>query len=194
MKSKTLIALAAGTFVIVGTAGLVHLAQADQRDGWHGGYQDDNWRDNHRGSRHHRHHKGRHGGWRRHGHGFRRLIERFDTDKDGKLTQDELNKARIDLLARYDANKDGALSLDEFQKLWLDFKRLRMVRVFQRFDRDGDASITSDEFLKPFAHAVERMDRNDDGVLDKSDRRRRFGSPRGERNEDADGRPQPDNK
>ncbi len=63
--------------------------------------------------------------------------------------------------------------LAEFEKLWLEVKRERMVRGFQRFDRNGDASVSLDEFQKPFANMVSWMDRNNDGVLDREDRRHR---------------------
>ena len=68
----------------------------------------------------------------------------------------------------------GKLTLAEFEALWLEFMRQRMVRGFQRIDRDGDAEITIVEFLEPYSRIVERMDRNEDGVLDKNDRRKRM--------------------
>ena len=106
-------------------------------------------------------------------------MERFDTDKDGKLTQQELDDARKTLLAAHDSDKDGKLTLAEFETLWLEVKRERMVRGFQRIDRNGDASISLDEFIKPYADLVSRMDRNNDGVLDREDRRFRGWRGRG---------------
>jgi len=98
-------------------------------------------------------------------------MKRFDTDNDGKLTQDEINQARRALVTKHDADGNGQLTLAEFQNLWLEVRRKRMVRSFQRIDEDGDAIISVDEFLEPFSRVVERMDRNEDGVLDKKDRR-----------------------
>lgn len=118
-----------------------------------------------------------HGGYgyqgpRRHrGHSIERLLERFDTNKDGKLSQAELDAARKDLLASHDADKDGKLSLEEFATLWLEVMRRRMVRSFQRLDEDGDAVVTLEEFQKPFGTTVETLDRNGDGVLSRDDRR-----------------------
>jgi Ca2+-binding EF-hand superfamily protein len=122
------------------------------------------------------------GGWHRRRHHLRRsarLMERFDTNADGKLTQKELNDSRSAMLAKYDANKDGKLSLKEFEGLWLEFTQRRMVRSFQRLDVDGDASVTLDEYLKPFAKIVERLDRNEDGALSREDRRWRRWHHRG---------------
>ena len=114
------------------------------------------------------------------GKGMGRMMERFDTNEDGKLTQEELDGARKKLLATHDANKDGKLTLAEFEKLWLDVKRKRMVRSFQRIDEDGNASITVDEFLKPYAKIIARMDRNDDGALDSKDRPHKRGGMMGQ--------------
>jgi len=164
MRKATKIALAAGALILAGAAGLSSMATADSRgsSGW-----------GHHGKSHHSgmhrgmgHHFGMH-----HGKGGHRMMERFDTNEDGKLTQQELDEARKKLVAAHDGDKDGKLTLAEFEKLWLEVKRQRMVRSFQRIDRDADASITVDEFLKPFANLVSRMDSNDDGVLDREDRR-----------------------
>jgi len=168
MRKGTKIALAASALVLAGAAGLSSLAIADSRSshGWgHHGM-------GHKGMRHH--------GMGHKGKGMHRMMERFDTNEDGKLTQEELDDARKKLLATHDGDKDGKLSLAEFEKLWLEVKRQRMVRSFQRIDRDGDASITLDEFLKPYAKMIERMDRNDDGVLDSKDRRRHKRGGRGQ--------------
>ena len=70
------------------------------------------------------------------------MLERFDSDKDGKLTQAELDASRKALVQKYDTDKDGKLSLSEFEALWLDVRCRRMVRGFQYIDEDGDALIT----------------------------------------------------
>lgn len=167
MRKSTKIAVAASALVLAGAAGLSSMAIAEYR-GSHGG-------------KHHMASYGGHG-WGHHRGGHRkhwrkakrmdRMMERFDVNEDGKLTQEEVDEARKALLTKFDTDKDGKLNLAEFEKLWLDFMHRRMVKGFQRIDRDGDAAITLDEYLKPFSKIVERLDRNDDGVFDKQDRRR----------------------
>ena len=50
-----------------------------------------------------------HGGWGpRHGRGMIVLIEQFDLDKDGKLTQAEIDQARKDQFAKYDTDQNGS--------------------------------------------------------------------------------------
>ncbi|NNF79459.1 MAG: hypothetical protein HKN05_15640 [Rhizobiales bacterium] len=128
-------------------------ANAEHRGGWHGGggYHQG-------GMKHHR----------RMGHWF---MNRYDANEDGKVTQEEIDKNRSDRHGKYDSNGDGKLSLEEFQGLWLEAFRRRMVRAFQRFDVDGDANVTLDEYTKPLSKIVERRDRNGDGALSRADRR-----------------------
>ncbi len=176
MRKGIKIALAASAIAIVGAAGLSSMAIAEYRgsSGW-GHHGKSHHSESRGGGYHRRGHRGRHHkGW-----GMHRMMERFDTNEDSKLTQSELDGARTKLLATHDGNKDGKLSLDEFEKLWLEVKRRRMVRGFQRIDKDGDASITLNEFLKPFSKIIERLDRNEDGVLDKQDRRHHKWQSRG---------------
>ena len=200
MKTKTKITLAAAALLLAGTAGMAGFAAADHRDnrdgrrhsGWHGKHHDGGWRGHRRGRWNNRY--GGSSGWHgRRRHGGRRLMERFDADKNGKLTQDELDTGRKELLARHDGNKDGTLSVDEFGNLWLEVKRQRMVRGFQRLDKDGDASITADEFLKPFANLIAKLDRNDDGVFDNTDRRHRYRARRSGRINEAPRSPDGEN-
>ncbi len=167
MKRIAILTLTAGAIAVAGIGIGVHKAES----AGHGG---DSYRGSHSGGG-----WGKHGGgkkrWGRghhRGHGMRHMMKRFDTDKDGKLTQDEINSARTALVTKHDADGNGQLTLAEFQNLWLEVRRKRMVRSFQRIDEDGDAIISVEEFLEPYARIVERMDRNEDGVLDKADRKR----------------------
>jgi Ca2+-binding EF-hand superfamily protein len=166
MRKGTKIALAASALVLAGAAGLSTMAIAEYRGSHGGGHHMAAYGG-------HGHHGGWHGKRWRSGRHMDRLMERFDTDNDGKLTQEELDEARKTLLAKHDADKDGKLSLAEFEKLWIEVMHKRIVRGFQRIDADGDAAITTEEFLEPFSKVVERFDRNEDGALDKEDRRYR---------------------
>lgn len=142
------------------------------------GYADRGRGDNHGYGHHERgfHGAGPHRGSWRHGARFYRLLDRFDANQDGKVTQAEIDQARQDRLKRFDSDGDGVLTLAEYEALWLDAMRERMVNRFQDHDADGDGKVTQAEFGRRFSRMVERMDRNDDGVIDKSDRRHRFGA------------------
>ncbi len=172
MRKSVKIALAAAAAITVGAAGTAAWAHRDGHGGGHGMH----------GGGHGMHGGGHgmHGGWGRHhgkhhggmrGHRAQMMMERYDANKDGKLTQEEINSNREAWLKEFDANNDGKLSLDEFKQLWLKARAERIVRAFQRFDRDGDAGVTLEEYQRPLADIVERMDRNGDGALSKDDRR-----------------------
>lgn len=121
------------------------------------------------------HHFGGHGkGHRGHrmGQRFLTMMESYDSDGDGKLTQSEIVEGRNSRLAAFDSDQDGALTLQEFEALWLDSMRPHMVDMYQGLDEDGDARVTTDEYTQPFAKMMSWMDRNDDGAIDKSDLRR----------------------
>lgn len=108
-------------------------------------------------------------------HGFggpARMLEQFDADGDGRLTQAEIDAARTERFAKYDTNNDGALSLEEFSGLFQEVSRPMMVRAYQKLDPNGDASVTAEEFDRPFANLVERHDRDGDGALSRSDMKR----------------------
>jgi hypothetical protein len=100
------------------------------------------------------------------------VLRSFDLNKDGKLTQAEIDQVRTERFATYDADGDGRLALAEFDALWQEVTRPVMVRAFQHLDPDGDASVSAGEFDEPFANIVERFDRNDDGALSPADRPR----------------------
>jgi Ca2+-binding EF-hand superfamily protein len=164
MKTTTKIAVA---FVaLAGIAGAAVAAQADSRraDGPAGATQQAYGM--HHGSGHHgmRHGERRHGG----GHAFR-LLESFDANDDGKLSQEEIDQTRGERFGTFDADADKALTLQEYEQLWLDAMRERMVDRFQALDADGDAKVTAEEFQRPFSKMVRRMDRNEDGVIDRGD-------------------------
>lgn len=111
-------------------------------------------------------------GHRRGSGGLDRLLETFDANNDGDLTQDEIISTRQAQLTKFDANNDGVLNIDEYEALWLDAMRERMVDRFQSHDDDGNGSVTIEEYNEKFVTLIERRDRNDDGVLNAEDVKR----------------------
>jgi hypothetical protein len=124
------------------------------------------------GKRGHGYHGGGHHGGPGHGRHLERMIEEFDVNQDGTITQVEIDQARQDRLAAFDQNNDGSLTLEEYQALWLDAMHARMVDRFQELDEDGDAIVTAEEFVGPFDAMVVRLDRTGDGELTREDMRR----------------------
>jgi Ca2+-binding EF-hand superfamily protein len=168
MRVSRRLMIGAGVLVLAaGTAGLVAHA-----DGWrHGG-------------------PGGHGEWGGAPEGGpMALFVTFDTDKDGKVTLEEIKGVREARFKQFDANGDGKLGLDEYQALWLDAMRPMMVRQFQRSDPDGDAMITVAEFDGRFERMFTVMDRNGDGAVTRDEIRppHAFHGPSGHRDRDDDG-------
>ena len=151
-----------------------HMRERGEHHGMHGGHgQQGIGRELHHEER--RGYRDRtHGGDKRRGHRLDRmldLIETYDQDGDGKVTQAEINKGRADRLAKFDNDGDGRLSLQEYEALWLDAMRERMVDRFQSHDDDGDGQVTVDEFSKRMSRLVLQRDRNDDGAISAEDLR-----------------------
>jgi hypothetical protein len=103
------------------------------------------------------------------------MIESVDTNKDGALSQDEIDAAIDARFAAFDADKNGSLSLQEFEALWAEITRPAAVRAFQFLDPDGDAAVAKSELDDRFGSLVSRFDRNDDGMLSPDDRPERRG-------------------
>lgn len=163
MKPYTKFALFAGAAAVALTAlvgvGYAHdRGDADGHRGWHG--------------KSHGHHGGGHWGGKRGRHAAK-MFDDFDADKDGKVTQAEVDARVAERIKAFDADGNGQLSLEEFQGLWLDHMRKRMVDGFQRFDDDGDAQVTSAEMTSPFGRFIERFDRDGDGAVSKDELRRK---------------------
>lgn len=157
-RTKILVAGAAAGALMIAAIGTAAAG------GGHGG---GHYSGGHYGSGHgHGYHGGK--GMRR---GMEQFAKRYDTDRDGKISQQEIDTNRTEWHKKFDSDGNGTLSLKEFEALWLEAKRQRMVRSFQRFDVDGDGQMSADEYTQPMADVVERWDRDGDGVLSKQDRR-----------------------
>ena len=160
----------AGTAAVLAIAAAVPLV-ASAGHGERGGHD---MRGGHHGEHGMRGHHGGHGG-----HGARlhlqEMLDAYDTDGDGSITQAEVDEWRANRLREFDADGNGQLSLDEYQTLWLDAMHERMVDQFQAHDDDGDGQVTVEEFGERTSRLVTMRDRNEDGVLNLDDTRGRRG-------------------
>lgn len=114
--------------------------------------------------------KGMRSGSHRGGGNVMALMERFDVDKDGKITRAEFDEVRASAFGGADADSSSSISLSEFATIWQDINNDRIVRGFQRMDADGDLKITQEEYAARSDDFVKMHDRNGDGVVTKADR------------------------
>ncbi|SNZ05800.1 EF-hand domain-containing protein [Cohaesibacter gelatinilyticus] len=171
MKSVTKIALALA--LITGVSATALTANNALARGFGGGdcggKQEQGWHGNKGG------HKGGFMGKRGGSRGPMKMLKEFDTNKDQALTKEEITAGIDKKIADNDKNGDKAITLEEFQAEWQKQTQDRMVRAFQRMDRDGSGTVTAEELKEPALSMFDRMDRNDDGKLDKNDRGQKRG-------------------
>ena len=70
------------------------------------------------------------------------MMERYDANKDGKISQAEIDQNRAQRLGEFDADKSAALSLEEFSQLWLKAQHRRMVREGLAFSASDRAAMS----------------------------------------------------
>lgn len=99
------------------------------------------------------------------GHHRMEMIERLDSNSDGKITMAEITAHRDQLHAEHDKDGNNAISLSEFEGIWLSMMRPMMVDKFQMMDDDGDGQITDAEVDKKMSRMMRWMDRDEDGAI-----------------------------
>lgn len=111
------------------------------------------------------------------------LFRALDTDKDGKLSKDELAKA-AEILMKLDKNGDGLLSPDELAEgirgprpdagpvppAAYEGRRPEMVAgMIKRMDKNGDGKLSKDELPEMLRDRFEQIDTNMDGFVDEKE-------------------------
>lgn len=97
-----------------------------------------------------------HGGSKLAGAGMRKMLEKFDADKDGRLNEAERGEARAALeaarekfrgamLARYDTDRDGTIGEAERKTAKESLQQAAAevhLEIKARFDQDGDGELS----------------------------------------------------
>lgn len=110
------------------------------------------------------------------------ILEKFDTNKDGKLDADErkamMEARRKEMLAKFDKDGDGKLDEDE-RKAMMEEQRAEMEkRMLERFDKDGDGKLSEEERQEA---RKARADRPARGEVARGKRPARGEGPKGDR-------------
>ncbi len=103
------------------------------------------------------------------------LFDKIDADKDGKVTQAEIDAFKAARFAEADADKDGKLSPAELvamrEKAEAERKMQGAEKMVARIDRDGDGLLSPEEMAagpRPKS-LIERMDTDGDGAVSKAE-------------------------
>lgn len=98
-------------------------------------------------------------------------LEAVDTDGNGKISKAEADAARDRKFKEADLNGDGSVSFEEFQAMAEKRRQMRLKRRFERSDKDGNGTLSSDELGSRHASHFERMDKDGDGEISAEERK-----------------------
>lgn len=103
---------------------------------------------------------------RKHGDFSQRILERVDTDKDGRISKAEADAEGAKLFAKLDENSDGKIEGNEMPQR----HRARFGgKMFDRIDADQDGKVTKAEFQAAGDKFFQRLDKNGDGIIEKGE-------------------------
>jgi Ca2+-binding EF-hand superfamily protein len=104
-----------------------------------------------------------------------RSFERWDTNSDGVVTRDEVEREAAERAARMfdslDADRNGTLTKNELEQAHEKKRSAMRERGEERFkaaDKDGDGKLSKDETGEALPHVgknFEKLDANKDGFL-----------------------------
>lgn len=102
-------------------------------------------------------------------------FDEIDADKDGKITQAELDAYRAARVTALDADGDGKISADELkaaQMAQMEERAATMAaRMIERMDSDGDGLLSAAELAMPAppARLFDRLDTDGDGAVSRAE-------------------------
>jgi Ca2+-binding EF-hand superfamily protein len=140
MKTHTKLVLAA-TAIVTGVAvgGYALTAQADGGKRGHGGP---------------------HGGMR-----AMQMFDRFDTNKDGKVTTEEAEGLVDGRMASFDKDGTPGLSLEEYKQLHLAIMHDRIAGRFLKLDQNDDGIVDAAELKAPASRMIRWIDEDGDNAV-----------------------------
>jgi Ca2+-binding EF-hand superfamily protein len=86
-------------------------------------------------------------------------VAALDTDDDGTVDLNEINKSATDLFTRLEKDSDGTVDIKEL-------KGRVSKKEFKTADPDNDGTLSKDEFLTMVSSLFKDADPDNDGTLD----------------------------
>lgn len=102
-------------------------------------------------------------------------FDAIDADKDGRITEAEMDAHRAGQVTALDADGDGKISVDELKARQMAAMEQRATeratRMMQRMDSDGDGFLSAAELATPAAPArmFDRLDTDGDGAVTRAE-------------------------
>jgi len=97
------------------------------------------------------------------------VFERFDLNRDGKLTKDELPEPVAERIMKADADGDGAVTKEELEQARRKMGGRFIDKLFERFDANQDGKLTKEELPAQFAEKLMQADADGDGAVTKEE-------------------------
>jgi len=105
-------------------------------------------------------------------HGGRGMIGRLreaDADRDGVVTAQEANAAAEREFARFDRNKDGSIDTADMEALRKETVDYRVRRFMHAHGAEPGGKITREQFAARANERFARLDRDNNGTIDRSE-------------------------
>lgn len=97
------------------------------------------------------------------------MMEKVDTNQDGKISREEADAARKARFDAVDANNDGTVTFEEMERAREQRQVNRRKRHFDRMDANDDGVLSPDE-MDHGGKRFEKMDLNGDGEITAEER------------------------
>ncbi len=92
------------------------------------------------------------------------LLNLWDTNSDGTITCDDVERRKLYRFAYADRNNDGSLSFAEFSPApWAGGNNAE--NNFQKFDNNNDGTVSRDEFMLYAGSDFALLDNNNDCIV-----------------------------
>ena len=95
-----------------------------------------------------------------------RFVELYDTNKDGKVSVEEIAAEHRRLFGAADVDTNGQLSADEFRRRGHLFQMVGATSLFDMLDANSDGQLSVDELVAPSRRWFKRYDANNDGAME----------------------------
>ena len=95
----------------------------------------------------------------------KKMFERHDLNKDGKVTRAEMAEKQSNFFDMMDDDKDGVITKEEAAKGPQKFHEKMVAKKMMKFDTDSDGFVSEAEFTGHILKRFKEADKDQDGKL-----------------------------